>query len=323
MVTFATQPNHPSNEANFTTRVNGFPAENELKDLRFQLAHNLQATLDLHVAVELFFDNIQSVVACDGVKYTNKNLHIDYHLGRKAKHSVSYHIASTLHSLGEISFERKHPFLEPELAALEMLIGVLFYPLRNALMYREALECSLRDPLTGIGNRGAMDLSFGREIKLAKRQKQPLSLLVIDVDNFKDINDTFGHRNGDRALIHIAKCIQASLRETDQIFRYGGEEFVALLNGTGMASAKLTAERIRMNVAMTPVSAEFGNRLCTVSIGVSSLAIHDDVDTLFSRADLSLFDAKHNGRNKVICSANDEAQEIKTSETQTKTRKKA
>jgi diguanylate cyclase (GGDEF)-like protein len=321
MVTSAAQPSNSSNQTTFSTRVHGFPAENELKDLRFQLTHNLQATLDLFVAIDLFFKNIQAVVACDGITYMNKTMNIHHHLGSKTKHTANYTISSSANSLGEITFERAYPFLEPELSALEMFVGVLFYPLRNALLYREALESSLRDPLTGIGNRSAMDLNLGREIKLAKRQKQSLSLLVIDIDHFKNINDTFGHRNGDKALIHITKCIQSSLRETDQIFRYGGEEFVVLLNGTGMASAKLTAERIRMNVAMSPISVEFKDHLCTISIGISSLSTIDNVDTLFTRADLSLYNAKHNGRNKVVCSIGDENNEIK--KTPTHERKKA
>jgi len=321
MVTSAAQPSNSSNQATFSTRVHGFPAENELKDLRFQLTHNLQVTLDLFVAIDLFFKNIQAVVACDGITYINQMMNIHHHLGSTAKHTANYTISSSDDFLGEITFERGYPFLEPELSALEMFIGVLFYPLRNALLYREALESSLRDPLTGIGNRSALDKSFGREIKLAKRQKQSLSLLVIDIDHFKSINDTFGHKNGDKALIHIAKSIQSSLRETDQVFRYGGEEFVVLLNGTGMSSAKLTAERIRMNVAMAPISAEFGGRLCTISIGVSSLSATDNADTLFTRADSSLYNAKHNGRNKVVCSIGDENNEIK--KTPIRERKKA
>lgn len=321
MVTSAAQPNNSSNQTTFSTRVHGFPAENELKDLRFQLTHNLQSTLDLFVAIDLFFKNIQAVVASDGITYINQTMNIHHHLGSTAKHTANYAISSSANSLGEVTFERSYPFFEDELAALEMFIGVLFYPLRNALLYRKALESSLRDPLTGIGNRSALDKSFDREIKLAQRQKQPLSLLVIDIDKFKSINDTFGHRNGDKALIHIAKSIQSSLRETDQIFRYGGEEFVVLLNGTGMYSAKLTAERIRMNVAMAPISEEFGDRLCTISIGVSSLSTTDNTDTLFTRADSSLYNAKHTGRNKVICSKGDENNEIK--KTSTHERKKA
>lgn len=321
MVTSVAQPSNTSNQTAFSTRVHGFPAENELRDLRFQLTHNLQATLDLFVAIDLFFKNIQAVVACGGIAYINKVMKIHHHLGSTAEHTANYTISSADNSLGEITFERAYPFLEPELAALEMFIGVLFYPLRNALLYREALESSLRDPLTGIGNRSAMDLSFGREIKLAKRQKQSLSFLIIDIDHFKKVNDTLGHRNGDKALVHIAKCIQSSLRETDQIFRYGGEEFVVLLNGTGMSSAKLTAERIRMNVAMSPITTERKDHLCTISIGVSSLSAADNVDTLFTRADASLYNAKHNGRNKVVCSLGDEKNEIKKAPTQE--RKKA
>lgn len=311
MVILATQKLRAQTQP--ATKTTGFPAESELKDLRFKLTFKLQSTLDLHVALEVFFENIQSVVSCDGIIYNNETLGIHCKLGTGTQHSAQYTVASAQHSLGELTFRRSKRFIEAELAILEMLIGVLFYPLRNALLYKEALENSQRDTLTGIGNRGAMDISFGREIKLAKRQNQPLSVLVIDIDHFKNINDHFGHKNGDKALAHISMCIQQSLRETDQIFRYGGEEFVALLNGTRMNCAKLTAERIRINVASSSIDDVFGDTTCTVSIGVSSLSMSDDAESLFERADAALYQAKREGRNKVICSIKDKRHEIQAS----------
>ncbi|VUD56582.1 Response regulator PleD [Thalassocella blandensis] len=280
--------------------VNGFPGENEFQDLRFKLAHKLQSTLDINTALELFYDNIQELVRVTGLRYQFEQTSLEIDVGTLAKHSVSYNISSTNTHLGQITFTREKVFLEPELAVLEMLIGILFFPLRNALLYREALESSMRDSLTGIGNRTAMENSFTREIKLSRRHRQPLSLLLIDVDHFKKINDSVGHRNGDRTLQQIVKSIQHTLRETDQIFRFGGEEFVALLHNTTREEAKLIAERIRVNVAMSPISLVDQNVFATVSVGVSSLAREDDSDSFFERADAALYEAKNSGRNCVI-----------------------
>lgn len=290
--------------------VHGFPSENKLDDLRFKLAYNLQSTLDLHNTIELFFNNIQEVVQCSGLEYHNKPLNVRLNLGMTAKHSATYNVSSENLLLGAITFSRNKRFLNTELAKIEMLIGALFYPLRNALMYKEALENSMRDALTGIGNRAAMDKNFEREIKLAKRQRSALALIVIDVDHFKGVNDKHGHHNGDKVLIHISNIIQKSLRETDQVFRYGGEEFVALLNSANMHSAYMTAERIRMNIAMTPLHLNGEDFSFTASMGVSSLSPNDDTILLFDRADKALYMAKKHGRNRVVSSENDEQYEI-------------
>ena len=280
-------------------KVNGFPAENELQDLRFKLAHNLQSTLNLQTTLELFFTNIQSLVNISGIHYTYTEKATDFQLGAKSKHSAMYQIRSDATHLGKIQFYKKIRFNEDELTVLEMLIGVLFYPLRNAILYREALESSLRDPLTGIGNRSSMDMSFEREIKLARRHTHPLTLMIIDIDHFKEVNDSLGHRNGDKVLQKIVEVVQSTLRETDQIFRYGGEEFVAILHNTDIENAKLIAERVRVNVAMTPISLENEDVLNTISIGISDLRESDTTSSLFERTDDAMYHAKKTGRNKV------------------------
>ncbi len=282
--------------------VNGFPAENTLKDLQFKLANNLQCSLDLHTTLELFFDNIQDAVRVNGLSYRLPGGNTLVEIGNTRAHSANYNMSSGELNLGSIVLSRAKRFLETELAALESLLGVLFFPLRNALLYQQALENSLRDTLTGIGNRSALEAGFAREIKLAQRHQQALSLLVIDIDHFKSINDKHGHSNGDKVLKHVANTVQNSLRETDQVFRYGGEEFVALLNNTSLKDAQLTAERIRMSVAMAPIEIFQKNVFTTISIGVSELKTDDSSETLFERADKALYSAKQAGRNKVVIS---------------------
>jgi len=285
--------------------VNGFPIENALRDLQFKLANNLQCSLDLNTTLELFFSNIQEAVTVHGMRYSPPE-GPSHSLGKSRAHRVSYNINSGELRLGSIEFNRSKRFLEKELAALEALIGVLFFPLRNALLYQQALANSLRDTLTGIGNRSALESSFAREIKLAQRHQHALSLLVLDVDHFKKINDEFGHQCGDTVLRKIAQTIQGCLRETDQVFRYGGEEFVVLLHNTGLSDAKLTAERIRITVAMSPTQVEEREIIVNISIGASALHADDSLETFFARADRALYRAKRLGRNKVVTSdAND------------------
>lgn len=270
-----------------------------LREMRFKLAYDLQTSLDATSIMEGFFLKTQDFVVTHGLHYQFDNLGLDVGLGEQATHSILYSLAVEDVSLGNLKFFRRKKFNETELAVLEMLIGVLFYPLRNAILYNQAINASLLDPLTGIGNRAAMDMSFEREIKLALRQEHPVALLLVDLDHFKRVNDSVGHLNGDRALRQVVKSIKQTLRETDQVFRYGGEEFVALLNNTDLNAAKLIAERIRVNVAMSPVTLDNEDLFCTVSIGISVFAGSETHEKLFERADAALYQAKSAGRNRV------------------------
>lgn len=282
-------------------RVNGFPVENKIRDMQFKLAHNLQCSLDLRTTLEMFFSNIQEAVTLSGMTYQTPNNATSYQLGQMRVHTASYSIAANDQHLGKIIFSRAKKFVEVELAALEMLLGVLYYPLKNALLYQQALHNSLRDPLTGIGNKAAWQAAYSREVKLAQRHKLDLSLLVIDIDHFKAVNDSYGHQCGDKFLKHLATGMEHSLRETDQVFRFGGEEFVVLLNNTSLQHAALTAERIRVQVAMSPVRLNETDYCGTISIGVAHLEDSDDADSLFNRADKAMYESKRAGRNKVSC----------------------
>jgi len=202
--------------------------------------------------------------------------------------------------LGEVTFSRRKRFSEAELSNIESLLGSLIFPLRNALKYRSAVQSALRDPLTGTGNRIALDNALAREKSLADRYDQPLSLLTIDIDHFKRINDNFGHSSGDEVLREVARGIVAVTRQTDMTFRFGGEEFVVLLNKTNPEGASVIAERIRHFIEKARV--ETNNELlqATVSIGVSTLRKDESTKMLFDRADQALYKAKAQGRNQII-----------------------
>lgn len=145
------------------------------------------------------------------------------------------------------------------------------------------------DPLTGVLNRQGIDLRFAAELDRAARNHHPLSILLIDIDHFKSINDTHGHLAGDQALGHVTHSILSAIRAYDLLGRFGGDEFLVLLPETGSLKAFEIAERIR--------SAPARAQPVTLSIGIAE-ATHDDrLATLVSRADAALYDAKRNGRN--------------------------
>jgi diguanylate cyclase (GGDEF)-like protein len=269
-------------------------------EFRFRLSNTLQTSLDLHETLATFYQLLQKVIRCSGMEYRLPSRDIRLALGTHRAHKVNYNLHNGSFAVGELTFFRGVRFNDQEMGTLEGLLGLLLQPLRNALLYRDAVENSLRDPLTGVGNRAAMELTLQRELKISQRSGRPLSLLVADMDWFKQINDRLGHATGDQLLQSVAKAIGAALRETDQVFRYGGEEFVVVLSNTSNAEAVAIAERIRSQLEKRDLATDSGPVHATISIGVSTSAADDTRDTLFKRADSALYEAKDSGRNRVV-----------------------
>jgi diguanylate cyclase (GGDEF)-like protein/PAS domain S-box-containing protein len=165
---------------------------------------------------------------------------------------------------------------------------------------QEARDAAVCDHLTGIGNRRAFFNAADTEMRRWRRMPRPLSLLVIDADYFKKINDTYGHPVGDAVLRHIAGLMGETFRQIDVVARIGGEEFAVLLPSTNLASAQRVAERLRVALEEHPTPTDVGPVRCTVSIGVATMdeAI-DSVEALLKRGDEALYAAKRSGRNRV------------------------
>ncbi len=155
------------------------------------------------------------------------------------------------------------------------------------------------DELTGLFNRRFFDLNMEREIKTAQRQKNQVSLIMIDIDHFKKFNDTYGHQKGDEVLEGVSGIIRAQIRETDFACRYGGEELVVILPDTTIADAQKVAEKIRRSVAeLSPI--QF-NVQVTISLGVSGSSPGlNTPELLFKAADKAVYQAKEGGRNRVM-----------------------
>jgi diguanylate cyclase (GGDEF)-like protein len=152
------------------------------------------------------------------------------------------------------------------------------------------------DPLTGIFNRRAIDKMINREISFALRHKLPLSVVMIDIDHFKKINDTYGHETGDNVLKNFAKKIKKLIRNEDIFGRYGGEEFILILPNTNIDSAYKVTERIRKEIEKMKLKGIKGN--ITASFGLTEILPADNQDSLIKRADDALYLAKRNGRNR-------------------------
>ena len=161
---------------------------------------------------------------------------------------------------------------------------------------RTLMEQAMTDPLTGAFNRRSMDGCLATAIERRNRTGEPASLLMIDVDHFKRINDTFGHSGGDEALKRLVALIAGRARKLDVLFRVGGEEFMILLPGTRYAGALAVAENLRLLVAHSTL---IDGYTMSISIGVSQLQMGQSVTSWVEDADVAVYRAKQSGRNRV------------------------
>lgn len=270
-----------------------------LPELRQQLSQALQSSLELERILNLYLQNLQRLIPMSGLSYQHDYLNASIKLGQRARHSSQYQLSHNGEGLGQITFERDQRFSEQELTQLEVLLASLLFPLRNALLYRSAVQRALSDPLTGAGNRIAMDQALEREVELSRRSQQPLSLLMLDIDFFKRINDTYGHTVGDQAIKAVANTLKANLRNIDMLFRYGGEEFLVLLNNTSSEAAVQVGERLRQAVQDWRYQEQDITFSLSISLGCATLRPGENAASLQQRADEALYRAKHQGRNRL------------------------
>ena len=196
------------------------------------------------------------------------------------------------------------PFDPAELKA-RLMAGKRIVELQQKLTStNDALQfAASHDFLTGAWNRGEIVSFLRREIVRARRSAAPLGVILVDVDHFKQVNDTLGHQAGDCVLTELAKRFTGSLREYDGVGRYGGEEFLLIMPGCDLATTIRRANEIRAIVANTPVLSPSHATTVTVSMGVSMAEPAETVESLLHRTDTALYQAKHNGRNRVESSA--------------------
>jgi diguanylate cyclase (GGDEF)-like protein len=183
-------------------------------------------------------------------------------------------------------------FIDLEDASLKLIY------LLNKIYTENLSHIAIYDRLTQVYNRALLDSILYKSAKHAKRHKLPISIIMLDIDNFKGINDTYGHLEGDRVLKTVASVIKSSIRESDYVFRYGGEEFLILLPNTDINGAVVVGEKIRRNIE----NLDFGlNRKITISCGIKQIENFDNSYLDIEEADKYLYIAKKSGKNRCIC----------------------
>ena len=191
-----------------------------------------------------------------------------------------------------------------DISYLEQLTRQSAITINRANNYSKILQYATIDALTNLNNRRQFELRLSQEIATSKRQNNPLCAMMIDIDFFKKVNDTYGHASGDAVLRGVASIIKSSLRESDIPSRYGGEEFAVLLPYSHLKEAKMVGERLRKAVEKSPIPINIEGEEhepinVTISMGLAEFNNLETGEELFERADKALYEAKTTGRNKV------------------------
>ena len=260
----------------------------------------LQKTLDLNVLIELFDNELKRIIFHDYLNYKNSDEKININIGKVIQEKLTYDLRLNNKNLGTLIISRKKAFTKSEIENIEDLTSLLIYPITNSLLFRQAITNASIDPITKLNNRMLFDKIIEQEIDFAQRYKQKLLLMMIDIDNFKKINDSFGHNIGDILLKNIAEKLIEFMRRSDLVFRYGGDEFCIILRNIILDGGNKLANRIRKNI--NEKEFDCNETIINTSLSIGLVELHDDDNSIkfIERADKLLYEAKNSGRNNVI-----------------------
>lgn len=194
---------------------------------------------------------------------------------------------------------RHEPFSPEETELFRIFILQGEAGIKNLVLFDQVKSMAIRDALTGLYNYGYFKLALGYEVEKSRRYKMPLSLLFLDIDDFKLVNDTLGHLKGDKTMRQVASLLKQGIRQADLLCRYGGDEFVMLLSQTPPDQALVLAERLRQRIAQSSLNRLEKRCKVTVSIGVAGLRPEMSTDDLIKEADEAHYRAKQAGKNRV------------------------
>ena len=219
-------------------------------------------------------------------------------------HGVFLLLRPLLFGIGAVQANASLAAQIPHLVMLEFLIALLFMAFGTLMLANEFTTNELRqlaeiDSLTSIFNRRAFFTLLNKALHQSQRTGMGLAVLVVDLDHFKSINDTYGHQGGDEVLRHFVQTATQCLRQQDVMGRLGGEEFAIFLPGVDAKGAQVVAERLRAAVASQPAALQQGSHALTISLGLTLCVPGDTPDTALHRADQAMYQAKERGRNRV------------------------
>lgn len=265
-----------------------------------ELMYALQISLDIETMLNTFLSHLAKSTKVQGLTFQYEPQSVFFKIGHCGSFTEKYDLSFGQEEyLGQIHFFQESIFSEKDQIIIEELLPILSLPLKNALAHHLALYSATHDSLTGAANRTTLMTTLSREIYLSKRYGNTFTILTFDIDQFKKINDQFGHTGGDEYLKGFTDQLQQAMRESDFLFRLGGDEFLVLLSKTKLDGALVLAKR--MKACIQQYICQYGDESIqtTVSIGATEYQSNDLPIILLNRSDKALYLAKKNGKNMI------------------------
>jgi len=258
------------------------------------LVNKLQTTLVLEEQLTLFAEYAKQIINLSGLQFQSTSGVTEVAQSDTSQTPYTFDLHIENEHLGQLIYFCKYPLTSNISTKLKNLHNVLHYPLRNALKYNRVLKLATKDALTGLNNRSQFNDSLAQKLERCRRQHRPFSLMLLDLDNFKQVNDSYGHKVGDDVLQEFSSVLCSSIRGTDSVFRFGGDEFAVLIDDLEFTTNKVVAERVMKLVEQSRLLHKYQ---VTTSIGYTLANSQDCENEIFSRADKGLYKAKAAGRN--------------------------
>ena len=257
------------------------------------LVTQLQKTLELSKLINMFSAEAARIAQFAGLQFHSTEGVIEMTGSKSEGKNYAFDLMADGERLGQLIYFSQYltHYAKQKLAKLH---SVLVYPLRNALLFSRGQKLATKDALTGLNNRSMFDDSLFRKLERSRRHHRSFGLMLLDLDNFKQVNDSQGHQIGDQVLINFAEILSECVRGTDTVYRFGGDEFAILIDDDNCDVCHILANRIRSRVHSNQLLASHS---VTTSIGFSLSNAKDIPNSIFERADKALYAAKRAGRD--------------------------
>lgn len=251
--------------------------------------------------IQSYEECIKSILNVDGVRYRYPLLGITQSLGTTHRAQCNFHLKTDDEFWGDITLYRADELSDSEMKNIELISSLLVHPLRSVIHQLSNSLLSSNDQTIGIANTALVEQLVTREAKLSQRERVPMSLILIDIDRFKNISDSANLIVRDEILFSVMKVMRASIRDTDLLFRYDNDTYCLILKGVTPKNAFKISERIRLAIDNNQFNATNTKQMhITVSSGVAELVSTDSIESIFQRASKAVQHAKKMGRNQSI-----------------------
>ena len=278
--------NHPNSKFNAFTL---FQHSEQQSQRNLALLEQLQTTLDVKQLINIFAIEVAKYLDFSGLYFKHADISATARGSRQAKSERQFELKLNGQFFGIITYAVNMPISIANFKVLTELHDLLINPLNNAVQYHQAMQLAMQDSLTQLGNRRSFDEQIKRTMAQASRRHTRAGLILSDLNKFKAINDNYGHDIGDNVLIQFAEALRQSVRDTDSVFRFGGDEFAIIVADATEQSLAVIEQRIYHAISRDALLAKYN---VTSSLGLAFMNRADNATSFFKRADNALYSQK-------------------------------